>query len=68
MNEADASAYSSDVVGYMLRKGCDGQAGSMLKIDACGVCGGKGECVACDGVPFSSEFLHFPSIYGFHSF
>jgi hypothetical protein len=33
--------------------GCDGQAGSGLELDLCGVCGGNNECVSdCDGLPF----------------
>lgn len=44
--------YPTDTV-WNVCVGCDGQAGSGLELDLCGVCGGNNECVSdCDGLPF----------------
>ncbi|EGD75586.1 NOTCH2 protein [Salpingoeca rosetta] len=46
------TAFSSRVVSVFVdRLGCDGEVGSQLSVDACGVCGGNGSaCAGCDGV------------------
>lgn len=38
----------------LLRRGCDNKTDFAAKNDRCGVCRGKDECVACDGVPNSN--------------
>ncbi|CAK8693201.1 unnamed protein product [Clavelina lepadiformis] len=41
---------AENVVGYIERAGCDGVKSSLLKLDRCGVCGGRNLCVDCSGV------------------
>ncbi|XP_062615785.1 uncharacterized protein LOC134277467 [Saccostrea cucullata] len=48
--EGGHSAYSSEIIPLFMNKaGCDGQPGSQLGEDLCGVCGGYDDCVDCNG-------------------
>ncbi|EDQ86066.1 uncharacterized protein MONBRDRAFT_11395 [Monosiga brevicollis MX1] len=49
----------------VLRLGCDGRAGSMQRVDACGVCGGNGvACMGCDGLNGSNAKLDACGVCG----
>lgn len=53
-----SNSYSSPILGVQLRLGCDGQPGSLARIDLCGICGGDGrKCFGCDGVKDSGNLI-----------
>ena len=59
-----SGAYSQKVYYFgQERLACNGKPGMKTTNDVCGVCGGKGECMGCDGIPNSGQYLlnsHYP--------
>ena len=45
-----SGSFSAELlVGSVMRVGCDGEPGSGIRLDVCGECGGREECVDCGG-------------------